>query len=165
MTAVEEPGKSIPDSGELSVDGATRATLPQLRYADAVYTALAALQLLPDLVETGMRREPGGARELFSRLEWLPGHDDLVRPAMRQDGLTLEWSHMAGWLQHSGNDALAPEIDLIADPDTVAETALHAALCGMRCSCEKPPPGRWDDAVYLEIALARYDERPPGVSG
>lgn len=168
MTAIEErpaaePGKSI--HGELSVDEATRATLPQLRYVDAVDAALAALRLPPDVIETGMRKEPGGARELFLRLEWLPEHDDLVKPAMWQDGLTLEWSHLAGWLQRSGNEALAPQIDKIADPDTVAEIALHAALCGMRCSCEKPPAGRWGDAVYLEIALVAYDERTPGVAG
>lgn len=169
MTAIEEhtaeeSGKSI--HGELSVDGATRATLPQLRYGDAVYAALAQVEFHPDALEAGMRREPGGGRELFLRLEWLPGHDDLVPVDVLAGGLTVEWSHLIGWLVRAGNDLVVPTTAAIAAPQVVADLAMHAALHGIRCTCEKPDgEARWGDAVYLDIALVAYDERVPGVAG
>ena len=83
MTAIDEQtahaaGKSTHSSGQLPVGDATRAMLPQDPYAAAVRAALAALRFQPDAVETGVRQEPGGGRELFLRLQWLPGHDDLA---------------------------------------------------------------------------------------
>jgi hypothetical protein len=173
VSAIEETrpaaggdGKSIHDSGQLSVDDATRATLPQTRYADAIDAALAELVLLPDTVETGMRSEPGGPqRELFVRLEWLPGHDDLVPPTLQADGLTVQWSHRAGWSARTADDLVVLDVDELADPAVIAEAAMHAALCGLRCSCVRSPQAstaRWDHAVYLDIALTAYDERTEG---
>ncbi|MER6532985.1 hypothetical protein ABT215_04020 [Streptomyces sp900105755] len=169
MTAIEERAagtaqEGIPGSGQLSVDGATSATYPHLPYADAVYAALAELQLLPDLTEAGTRREGTvmGRRqrpELFARLEWLPNHDDLVPLSLRVEGLVVEWSHLGGWAIRSGSDLVVLDVDDLADPSTVAEAVMHAALCGLGCACEKPPPGRWENAVYLDIALVAYDER------
>ncbi|MEV6614237.1 hypothetical protein AB0N31_10515 [Streptomyces sp. NPDC051051] len=160
-------GKSTHDSA-LSVDDATRATLPQLPYADAVHGALAELVLLPDTVETGMRIEGDSRRrELFLRLEWLPGHDDLVQPEACASGMTVQWSHLAGWSVAAAGDLVVLDVDELADPAMVAEAAMHAALCGLRCACERAPgqDARWDQAVYLDIALVAYDERTNGVTG
>lgn len=165
MSAIDEtgtagPGQSIHGSGRLSVDDATRDTLPQMRYADAVHAALRAIEVLPDSVETGLRDEDlNGPRELFIRLEWLPGHDDLVPEALRTAGLTVRWSHLAGWLVRSGDEVDEFDVDELADPDTIADRAMHAVLCGLGCACEKTPRGRWEHAVYLDIALVNYDER------
>ncbi|WP_432135838.1 hypothetical protein [Streptomyces sp. bgisy154] len=174
MTAIEETtapaggtaGKSTHDSTLLPVGDATQPALPQLPYADAVHTALDALALLPDALETGVRRAPDGVRELFLRLEWLPTHDDLAVPEMHGAGLTLEWSHLGGWLARSGTDVAGPGIDRLADPAVVADTALHAALCGMHCACDKPYRGRrWEHADHLATVLTAYDERTEGVTG
>ncbi|MFI1002025.1 hypothetical protein ACIP10_15525 [Streptomyces galbus] len=173
MSAIDEPrdaseaaGKSIPASDQLTVDEATRATLPQLRYADAVWAAHQELALIPDALETGVRAEsPGGGRELFIRLEWLPGHEELARPAVKSDGLTVEWSHLAGWIVRSGDDLHMPDLDQLAAPEVVADLAMHAALCGPGCACPKVPAGRWEHAVYLDVALVAYDERTGGQIG
>lgn len=155
-------GQSIQGSGQLSVDEATRATLPQLRYADAVHAALGAFEVLPDALDTGLRVEDlNGPSELYIRLEWLPAHDDLVPDALSKAGLIVRWSHLAGWSARSGDDLAGLDVDEIADPVTVAEAAMHAALCGLGCACETSPPGRWEHALYLEIALVHYDERGP----
>lgn len=173
MTAIEETtapaggtaGKSTHDSTLLPVGDATQPALPQEPYGQAVFAALDELRLLPDIIETGIRREPGGGRELFLRLEWLPTHDDLVRPAMQQDGLTLEWSHLGGWLARSGTDAVGPDIDPLADPALVADTALHTALHGMHCACDKPHRTRlWEHAEALTTALTAYNEHTEGAS-
>lgn len=174
MTAIEEQaadvaGKSTRDSVALSVGDATRATSPHLRYGDAVDRALSALEFLPDTVEAGMRKESGphGVRELFLRLEWLPGHDDLIPDDVRASGLVVQWSHLAGWSVRSGDDLVAVDVDDLADPALIADAAMHAALHGLRCSCEKPDAGlgRWEHAVYLDIALVAYDERTDGALG
>ncbi|MBK3575105.1 hypothetical protein JHN63_15050 [Streptomyces sp. MBT65] len=165
MTALEEQpaggtGQSIQGGSQLSVDDATRDPLPQLRYADAVHAALRPIDLLPDALDVGLHIEDmNGPRELFIRLEWLPGHDDLVPDELNTAGLVVRWSHLAGWSACSGAERVGFDIDELADPATVAETAMHAVLCGLSCACEKPAPGRWEHAVYLEIALVAYDER------
>ncbi|MEH0547324.1 hypothetical protein QA802_30825 [Streptomyces sp. B21-105] len=173
MTAIEEArpagasGQSIRDGFRPSVDDATRATLPQLGYADAVDRALAAMEFLPDTIETGMRKEPGptGQRELFLRLEWLPGHDDLVPDAVCAVGLVVQWSHLAGWSVRAGDDLVALDVSDLADPALIADAAMHAALHGLRCDCEKPQAlDRWEQAVYLDIALVAYDERTEGAA-
>ncbi|MFF0598092.1 hypothetical protein [Streptomyces antibioticus] len=173
MTAIEEtraaanPGKSIRDGSQPSVDTATRATLPQLAYADAIDAALAEMTLPPDVLETGVRRErDSNRRELFLRLEWLPGHDDLVTYAMQADGMVVEWSHLAGWSARTGADVDGWDVDELADPAVIAEATMHAALCGLRCTCVMAPGGsdaRWEHAVYLDIALVAYAERTGGV--
>jgi hypothetical protein len=170
VSAIEEraaggPGQSIHDSGRLSVDDATRATLPQQFYGDAVSRALAAIEFRPDTLDTGMRKEPGrhGRRELFLQLEWRPGHDDLVPDAVCASGLVVRWSHLAGWSVCAGDDLVALDVSDLADPALIADAALHAALHGLRCDCEKPQAlDRWEQAVYLDIALVAYDERTEG---
>ncbi|MFJ9382117.1 hypothetical protein, partial [Streptomyces sp. NPDC101455] len=160
MSAIEEQsasgaGQSIQGSGQLSVDEATRDTLPHLRYADAVHAALCAFEVLPDFLDMGLRVEDlHGPRELYIRLEWLPGHDDLVPDALSKAGLVVRWSHLAGWSACSGDEVADIDVDELADPVTVADAAMHAALCGLDCACEKSPLGRWEHAVYLDIALA-----------
>ncbi|MFF6825019.1 hypothetical protein [Streptomyces longwoodensis] len=171
MSAVDEPRRSGGAGGEagksihpMTVDDATRAVLPQLAYADAVWAAHETLELIPDALETGVRAEsPGGGQELFIRLEWLPGHDDLLHPAVRRDGLTVEWSHLAGWIVRSGADVHAPPVDQLAAPEAVAWLSMHAALCRPGCACAKrEDSGRWEHAVYLEIAIGHYTERTGG---
>lgn len=167
MTAIDEtrpggPGKYTRDGSQPDVGQVTRAlTLPQLPYADAVHAALDALKFLPDALEAGVRTEtPGRQRELFLRLDWLPGHDDLVLPAMAADGLTVMWSHLAGWATRSGDDLLVLDLTELAAPALVADAAMHAALHGLRCACERPDTwGRWDHALELDIALVNYAER------
>ncbi|MEU9386894.1 hypothetical protein AB0D38_40750 [Streptomyces sp. NPDC048279] len=170
MTAIEEQAAAAQEGIQdrtLSVDNATRATQPHLPYADAVHAALAELELLPDLTEAGTRREgtTKGQRqppELFARLEWLPGHDDLATLAVQVEGLVVEWSHLGGWAIRSGRDLVVLDVDDLAAPATIAEAAMHAALCGLRCACDMPQPVRWEHAVYLDIALVAYDQREGG---
>lgn len=171
MSALEETaaatvGKSTQqDSSQLSVGDATQATLPQLRYADAIHAALRAIEVLPDLVDAGVRTETvDGQRELYIRLQWMPLHDDLVPHTVRADGLTVQWSHLAGWSVCSGEDVTALEgADDLADPAVIADACLHAAIHGPRCTCDRPDPAaRWSKAVYLDIALVAYDERIEG---
>ncbi|MFJ4631589.1 hypothetical protein [Streptomyces sp. NPDC088847] len=136
------------------------ATLPQLPYADAVHRALCAIEVLPDSVETGVRTEIfDGQRELFVRVEWMPGHDDLAPDVLRTAGLTVQWSHLTGWSVCSGDELAELAVDDLADPDTIADRCMHAVLCGLGCACEKPSPGRWERAAALNAALAAYDER------
>lgn len=163
MSAIDETrtaataGNGTGGDGQSSSGG---ATLPQLPYADAVHRALCAIAVLPDTVETGVRVETlDGQRELFIRLEWLPGHDDLLPPEVQAAGVIAQWSHLAGWSMSSGVDIAEPDIDALADPDTVAERCMHALLCGLGCDCEKPAPGRWEHAAALNLALTAYDER------
>jgi hypothetical protein len=160
--AAAQAGKSTQGGSRPPVGDATRATLPHLPYRDAIRAALAGMALLPDLLWTGTREEPGSTvRELVLRLDWLPEHDDLVPPAVHEGGLTVEWSHLAGWSARAGDDLAALDVDELADPDVIAEAAMHAALCGLRCSCVKAPGprARWDQAAHLDAALAAYDER------
>lgn len=172
MSALDETGtvgKSTQGSGRLPVSDATRRLfmVPQLPYGDAVHAALAAIEVVPDLVETGVRTEgirPGDGRrpryELFLRLEWLPGHDDLVPDDVIADGLIVQWSHLTGWSVRSGEEYDALEdADPIASPAVVADAALHAAVHGPCCGCERPDPAaRWEHALHLDLALARFDE-------
>ncbi|MFD9445480.1 hypothetical protein ACFWBR_42455 [Streptomyces sp. NPDC060006] len=151
MSAVEEANAA-------AVEGA----LPQLPYGDAVHTVLAALAFLPDTIEAGVRRESIDQRgELFLRLEWLPGNDDLVPATVQADGLVVQWSHLTGWSTRCGDDLVAPGLADLADPALVADAAVHAALHGLRCRCEPVTPGRrWSEAHVLDAALQAYDERP-----
>lgn len=160
MSAVEETNTAAAAGPSLS---AAALTLPQMPYADAVHAVLARLAFLPDMVETGVRTETVGQprRELFLRLEWLPGSDDLVPAAVQADGLVVQWSHLTGWSVRCGDDLVAAGVADLADPALVADVAVHAALHGLRCRCERPDPGaRWTQAHLLDAALLRYEERP-----
>ncbi|MFI8531094.1 hypothetical protein ACIGMX_12675 [Streptomyces aquilus] len=166
MTAIEEtgtlvPGKSTHDSGQLSLGDATRTLpLPHLPYADAVHAALRAVEVVPDLVEVGVRTETfEGQRELFARLEWLPGHDDLVAADVAAAGLVVQWSHIAGWSVCAGADVEVLEADDLADPALIADAALHAAVYGLAEKWVIPFEARWQHARELDIALAQFDER------
>jgi len=170
VSAIEErrpaagPGKDTGDGTQPSAGGSTQTqtVFPHLSYADAVHAALRAIEVLPDLVETGLRVEAfDGQRELFIRLEWLPGHDDLVPAALQVVGLVVQWSHLAGWSVCAGADvAVLEAADDLAAPALIADAALHAAVHGLRCTCERPDPaGRWEFALELDIALVAFDER------
>ncbi|WP_329338538.1 hypothetical protein OG866_26955 [Streptomyces sp. NBC_00663] len=155
------PGKSTHDSGQLSVGDATRTlTLPHLPYADAVHAALREVEVVPDHVETGLRTETfDGQRELFIRLEWLPGHDDLIPPGVQATGLVVHWSHLAGWSVCAGADVTVPPVDDLADPALIADAALHAAVYGLTERWVIPFEARWQYALELDIALVQFDER------
>lgn len=168
MTAIDETrplghGKSTQDN-RLSVGDATRAlTLPHLPYGDAVHAALNAAGIVPDKVETGSRIDGANhgraRRELFLRLEWLPGHEDLAA-AHRAAGMTLEWSHLAGWSVHFSDDLVALDADELAAPDVLATAVLEAATEGFDFEWTPPPvASRWEHALELDIALVHYDER------
>ncbi|MEU5111677.1 hypothetical protein AB0G64_09275 [Streptomyces longwoodensis] len=171
MSAIDEPRAAGSEAGKsirpMTVDEATRAVLPQLAYADAIWARHRDLEMVPDALETGVRREAlGGDQELFIRLEWLPGHDDLVHPAVRRDGLTVEWSHLAGWMVRSGADVHAPAVDKLAAPRAVGVLSMHGGLCRPGCTgAEQRAADRWEHAVYLEIALGHYAERTGGRIG
>jgi hypothetical protein len=155
-------GKDTGDGSQPPVGESTRELtgLPQRPYATAVHAALRAIEVLPDSVEIGVRIEVfDGQRELFVRLEWLPGHDDLVPAVLQEAGLVVHWSHLAVWSACSGDELAELAVDVLADPDTIAERCMHAALCGLGCACEKPPPGRWEQAAALNAALTSFDER------
>jgi hypothetical protein len=169
VSAPEETGaagsvKSTQGSSRLPVGDATRTlSLPHLPYGDAVHAALAEFVMLPDTFDAGVRTETvGGRRELFLSLEWLPGHDDLVPPAVQAEGMTVQWSPLVGWSVRSGDDVAFLGVDELADPAVIAEAAMHAALCGIGCTCVKAPGARarWSEAACLDTALAEFDERP-----
>lgn len=171
MTAIDEARaadgteKSTRDGSQPSVGDATRAAgLPQLPYGDAVHAALAGAGLVPDTLETGVRVEGqnygAGRRELFLRLEWLPGHEDLA-DVHRQAGMTLAWSHLAGgWSFLFGDDLVVLDLDELAAPDLIAEAVLTAAVDGFGMVWTAPPgAARWEYAPELDIALVHFDQR------
>lgn len=169
MTALDAPrpgghGKSTQGSSQLPVGDATRTlTLPHLPYGDAVHAALHTAGLVPDTVETGSRIDGAnygqGQRELFLRLEWLPGHEDLAT-AHRAVGMALEWSHLGGWTVRFGDDLVVLDADQLAAPDLLATAVLEAATEGFDFVWSPPPgAGRWEYALELDIALVAYDER------
>ncbi|MGA5486665.1 hypothetical protein ACPCK1_02690 [Streptomyces pseudogriseolus] len=168
MTALDAgttAGKSTQDSGQLPPGEATRAlSLPQLPYADAVYDALLTAGLQPSAYEAGLRRGRTGTPELYVRAVWPAGGPALADPA-RPRGLTIAWSHVTGWAAHDADEqcALLP-VDTLAAPELVADAARHYAAHGIDPGHPWGPAadGRWADAVYLDIALTRFDERPGG---
>lgn len=168
MTALEEtgtagPAKSTRGGSRPSVGDATRAlTLPQLPYGDAVHAELLAVAMPPAAVETGVRDGQSGAPELFLRAVW-PAGTALLDDRVRGRGLTLAWSHVTGWSAHDAYDTCRLlDVDALADPRLIAHAALHLAEEPLdEGATWEPPPGldRWSEAVYLDIALAHYDER------
>lgn len=161
-TSREAPGlgKATRDSSQLSAGEATRVlTLPQAPYADAIYTALE-LCLAPDVMEVGLRDTRPRTPELIIRLVWTPGHPVLGSHAAA--GLTVAWSHVTGWTVHDvDGQAVLLDVDALAAPALVADAARHYAEHGIDTARPWVPPaeGRWSEAVYLDIALARFEER------
>jgi hypothetical protein len=167
VSAIEETGtagpvKSTQGGSRPSVGDATRdRTLPQLPYADAVHAELLAVCMPPAAVETGVRDGSGGP-ELFLRAVW-PAGTALLEERVRSNGLTLAWSPVTGWSAHDAYDTCRLlDVDALADPRLIAHAALHLAEEPLdEGATWAPPPGlgRWSEAVYLDIALAHYDER------
>lgn len=167
MTAVDETGTAgsgKSTQGQLSPGEATRIlVLPQLPYADAVHAALSTLGLPPSAYEAGLRRGRTGAPELYVRAVWPAGAPALTGPA-RARGLTIAWSHVTGWAAHDADEQCALlDVDVLAAPALVADAARHHAEHGVAAPWVPPADGRWSDAVYLDIALNRFEDRPVGV--
>ncbi|WP_225080485.1 MULTISPECIES: hypothetical protein [unclassified Streptomyces] len=159
-SAVRPAGKSTRGSRRLSAGEATRSlTLPQLPYADAVHTELTVTLMTPGAFEAGIRLGRNGTSELFMRAVWPVGTATLstdVRPA----GLTLAWSHVTGWsAQTADEDRVILPVDTLADPGLIANAAAHFARHGLTRQWLPPHDARWSEAVYLDIALVRFDER------
>ncbi|WP_406262516.1 hypothetical protein OIA45_39625 [Streptomyces chartreusis] len=148
------------DGSQPSAGGATRAlTLPHLPYADAVLAELTLSGLEPDRVDAGVRREPGGPRELYVTTVWSPGHPDLDRAAW-PDGLTLSWSHLTGWSTHDGDTVRAlADVDALAPPTLIADAVLHLAVHGQGIPWLPPAGGRWEYAADLDAAIDAFTER------
>ncbi|MBD0837399.1 hypothetical protein [Streptomyces sp. TRM68416] len=134
--------------------------LPHLPYGDAVHAELTASGLEPDVVEAGVRREPGCTRELFLTVSWSPGHADLDREVW-PDGLTLAWSHLTGWSTHDGDTVrtLDDDLDDLAPPVLIADAVLHLAVHGLHVPWVPPVGGRWVHADGLDAALDAFAER------
>ncbi|MCM8550031.1 hypothetical protein [Streptomyces sp. STCH 565 A] len=164
MSAIDErptrsTGKSTQDGARPSAGGATRVLmLPQLPYADAVHTALRGVGLLPACYEAGLRRGRTGTAELFVRAVWPVGAPALAGPA-RSRGLTIAWSHVTGWSAHDAEESCALlDVDALAAPELVADAAGHHARHGVDETRPwvAPADGRWSEAVYLDLAIARF---------
>lgn len=157
-------GKSTRGSSRLSAGEATRMLmLHQLPYADAVHAELLTAGMPPAFLEAGVRYGSRGAPELYLRAVW-PAGTVLLEDVVRRTGLTIAWSHVTGWSAHDAYDrCLLLDVDVLADPSLIAHAALHLAgepLDGGARWTSPPGPARWSEAVYLDIALAAFDERP-----
>jgi hypothetical protein len=132
---------------------------PHLPYGDAVYAQLVAASLAPDLLESGLRTErPGGPRELFLTLVWLPGHPD-IDAGLWPRGMHLSWSHVTGWSAHDDTVRLLL-VDDVAAPALLADAVLHLATDGLDCPWEPEDRlARWDHARALDLALQSAAER------
>ncbi|MFJ9243774.1 hypothetical protein [Streptomyces sp. NPDC101776] len=163
-SAAAEARKSTHDGSRPSVGDATRALMgvPQLPYADAVHAELLAQCMPPAAVETGVRDNRSGAPELFLRAVW-PAGTAFLGGLVRDRGLTLAWSHVTGWSAHDAYGVCRLlDVDALADPRLIAHAAVHLArepLDEGALWAPLPGLGRWSEAVYLDIALAHYDER------
>ncbi|MET7982554.1 hypothetical protein [Streptomyces sp. NPDC005281] len=166
MTAIEEraavtAGKSTLDRIR-SVGNATRAlTLPHLPYADAVVAELDAALMPPVAVEVGLRDAKPGHPVLFMRVVW-PAGTALLDDGVREKGLTLAWSHVTGWSAHNAVDETELlNVDTLADPRLIALAALDLAEQDLSLMWSPPDgtDGRWINAVYLDVALIRFEGR------
>lgn len=169
MSAIDETGvdalvgKSTQDGGRPSVGDATRQLfmLPQLPYADAVHAELVAVAMPPACYEAGVRKGRTGTPELYIRAVW-PARSPVLDDRVRELGLTIAWSHVTGWSAHDAEEACQLfNVDVLADPRLIAHAALHLAEEPLTGEAWTPPPslGRWSEALYLDIALAHFDEQ------
>jgi hypothetical protein len=160
LRRASDVGKSTRNGDQPSVGDATRAlTLPQLPYGDAVYAELAAHGLAPEVLETGLRSKPG-LPELYVRLCWTPGHP-VLGDAVEPYGLTLAWSHVTGWSAHDCHGGhILLDLDVLAAPKAVKEAGEHLARHHLDDAWEPSDrTARWENALYLDIALVHFDER------
>ncbi|MCZ4609712.1 hypothetical protein O3S80_39290 [Streptomyces sp. Lzd4kr] len=148
------------DGSQPSVGGATRhLTLPHLPYGDAVHAELIASGLEPERMDSGVRREPGCLGELYLMLVWSGGHHDLDEMAW-PDGLTVSWSHLAGWSASDGDSVRGlGGIEHLAPPALIADAVLHLAVHGLDIAWVPPVGGRWEHADDLDAALDAFTER------
>ncbi|TQE35446.1 hypothetical protein [Streptomyces ipomoeae] len=160
-TGKDTHGGSQPPVGGVHPDPTPAAPWPHLAYGDAVHAALVAEGLRPDVIEAG-RRDRRAERELYLRLVWLPGHEDL-EPDLRRDGMVLAWSHLGGWAATTGPGGLDMRhlvISDLASPAAVVEAALHLTQDGIDCAWEPADlTARWEYAGELDMALVDFDER------
>lgn len=161
MTAVEEQTAVAEEAGKSThtVGDATRTlvTLPQLPYRSAVRAALYEADLVPDVVDAGVRTEqPGDGGELFVTVSWLPGHPLLGDPA----GMDLLWSHLTGWSARADGTVRMLPVSVLAAPVVLAEAVLHLLTEGLDTAW-KPVHGhpRWAHAAQLAAALAAFEDR------
>ncbi|WP_055527741.1 hypothetical protein [Streptomyces graminilatus] len=156
-------GKDTPTggqpSGATSTHAVVTAVMPHLAYGDAIHAELGAWELRPERMDAGVSTAMSdGQQELFLRIIWPVGHDDLGED-VRADGLTLAWSHMTGWTAHTADGELLLDVDEFAAPSVVAEAALHLAEDGLHCGWT---PGEdaalWEHAAVADIALVLFDE-------
>lgn len=162
-TAAGQVGKSTHGSSLLSAGDATRrlVMLPQLPYADAVHLELLAVAMPPACYEAGLRKGRSGTPELYIRAVW-PAGTPVLDDEVRGRGLTIAWSHVTGWSAHDAYEECALlDVDGLAEPRLIAHAALHLAEEPLTGEPWTPPPsaGRWSEALYLDIALGRFDER------
>lgn len=158
---VEGAGKDTGDGLQPSASGVHPAPapgLPHLAYGDAVHAEIRASDPHPpEALEVGVR--DGSHRALFMRLVWPPDHPGLGE-AVREDGLTLAWSHVHGWRAYDrhGDDRLLA-LHVLAAPQALADAALHLAEHGLGCDWQpETPDTRWEHAQDLELALADWED-------
>lgn len=154
-------GKCTRDGSQPPAGGATQPTpvFPHLPYGDAVHAELTTAGLEPDRVDAGVRREPGAPRELYLTFSWSPEHADLDE-ALWPDGLTLTWSHLAGWSTNDGDTVRTlADVDDLAPPALIADAVLHLAVHGLDVEWVPPIGGRWEHADALDAALDRFGEQ------
>ena len=158
-TAGKNTRGGIQPSGAAFTHTVVAAFMPHWAYGDAVHTELAAWELRPERLDTGVSTaEPGGRRELYLRLIWPAKSADLGED-VRPDGLTLAWSHITGWSAHSGDNELVLYADEFAAPSTVAEIALHLVEDRLDCGWQPGPDAvRWEHAVVADLACVLFDE-------
>lgn len=157
-TAGQDIRGGIQSPGTAFAHTAVAAFMPHLPYADAVHAELAAWELHPEVLEAGVRAGgPGGQRELFLRLVWPAGHEDLAE-SVRPDGLTLAWTHITGWSVHTLDEARLLDVDEFVAPAVLAEYVLHLAEHGLDRDWVPEDPARWEHALVVEIACILLDE-------
>jgi len=155
MAGKDTPG-GIQPSGAASTH-ALAAVYPHLAYGDAVYAEFVAWEMRPEVMDAVLRaRVPGGRRELVLLLMWPTGHEDLAED-MRPGGLTLAWSPVTGWSVRTAAQSGRLNVDRLAAPAVVAESALHLFEDGLDSGWT---PGedaaRWEHADALAEACAGF---------
>ena len=163
MSAIEEKvaagtGKDT-RSGSQPLAGGVHPVwgLPHESYGDAVFAGLAEAGLAPDTLSAGISKErPGGQRELYLRLVWMPGHPDVQDPA----GMKLVWSHLAGWMALIASDAKPLQISGYATPALLADAVLHVAVSGLDGAWTPADQhAEWEHALTLDQALSAAADR------